>query len=161
MQSWHPIAETLGFESEKEMLQHLYIDQGFSINELSTIIGFCTSSVRYRLITHLIPLRPRGGSESKVGKRRLKHVPADELINKSAQVVATKYQVHVSTVYAEKALRKKKGTAHEVLPHYADSSIPTLREEQRPLDGSGSVVASTEVQGVLSEEERSGGGSDS
>lgn len=104
-ESWQAIAATLGYRDEQSMLRSLYTEEEFSINEIAKILGFSSFNVRRRLIEHQIPLRSRGGP-NKLGKRSLLNVSDEELNTSSYEEIAAKYHVHVSTVYAERRLRR-------------------------------------------------------
>lgn len=104
--SWLPVAQALGFESEKQMLQQLYEEAGFSLKELEHVIGFSYITVRRRLMDCGIKLRGRGGAH-KVKRRKLLAVPDAELKFTPPNELALHYKVHLSTVFSEKRLRKR------------------------------------------------------
>lgn len=106
-ESWRPVAQTLGFQSEEEMLKDLYVVQLFSLKELAHIVGYSPWSVRRRLIQHHIPLRGRGGDNRQSGKRKLSHIQLTKLMSVSPAALAVEYGVHISTVFAEKRLRRE------------------------------------------------------
>lgn len=106
-ENWHSVAATLGFDSESEMLKNLYMEQKFSLNQLRHILGYSTYSIRRRLILLGIEMRARGGPDNRTGRRRLKHISADELTNTPASQLAERHKVHLSTVYAETRFRRK------------------------------------------------------
>lgn len=103
-------ASTLGFVCERDMLAHFYLEQMFSIADLSHILGFSTFAVRKRLLVHGIPRRGKGGP-NRIGKRYLAYVSDEELFNTSAGKLAAQHAVHIATVFAEKRLRAKKGSS--------------------------------------------------
>lgn len=104
-ESWAPIAQTLGFQSEEEMLNHLYTLQRFSINQISRIVGYSGFSVRRRLILLNINLRGRGGPNNK-GVRLLRSLTNEQLFDGSPSKLAEEHKVHISTVFAEKRFRE-------------------------------------------------------
>lgn len=104
-ESWQPIADSLGFKDEKAMLMSLYNEDGFSINEISKIIGYAAWSVRRRLIMHGIKLRGRGGPNN-LGKRALLQVDDDKLFHTGAGQLAMEYKISTATVFAERRLRR-------------------------------------------------------
>ena len=104
-ESWLPVASSLGFLSELDMLEHLYLDAGFSLKEMERVIGYSSISIRRRLLMNGVSLRKRGGP-NRVGKRRLLAVPDSELKYTPPNEVAATYNVHVSTVFSEKRLRR-------------------------------------------------------
>ncbi len=59
--SWHQIARSAGYTSEKEMLEDLYLKKQLSIREIAAQLGFFYRSVHSRLKRYGIPLRSRGG----------------------------------------------------------------------------------------------------
>src|SRR5690606_86946 len=59
MNSWQKLAESLGFASEKEMLEKMYGE--FGLLELSRKFAVSHYSLRKRLVHHGIPIRGRGG----------------------------------------------------------------------------------------------------
>jgi hypothetical protein len=111
--SWEPIAHTLGFNSEVLMLQHLYIEQGLSIRELSTIIGYSTCAVSRRLAIYRIPKRRRGGNQRQ-GKRTLANLSDSQVFDTPPGRLAEALKVNVSTVFAEKRFRLKERKSNEV-----------------------------------------------
>ena len=147
-ESWIPIAQTLGFESELEMLKHLYVQQDFSLSQMSSIIGYSTWTIRRRLLISGIPLKGRGGPNNREGRRRLKHVSDDDLCKYSAVDLAKQHQVHVSTVWAEIRFRKQE-KKDAILSDHANMRIREVRELERPLDGSSSVSPHRGVPEVL------------
>lgn len=138
IESWQPIANTLGFRTEEEMLKHLYVQQGFSLNELSKILGPSFWAIRRRLVLLGVPMRRRGGARQRLGRRRLKDVTMEELERKSPTELAAKYGVHVSTVFAEKRLRK--GELDGLLSNSTDQVPESLGDIEQHTYGAGPVV---------------------
>jgi len=128
-ESWQPIAVTLGFEDESEMLKNLYIVQNFSLNQLRSILGYSTWAIRRRLILAGIPLKGKGGPNNRIGRRRLKHVSDQELRERSAANVARDHQVHISTVFAEIRFRKKE-KRDEILSDHASKLLSEIRPSE-------------------------------
>lgn len=120
-ENWQPLADTLGFRSEAEMLKNLYCVQNFSLSQLKSLLGYSVCSIRRRLIIHGIPLRGKGGPNNRLGKRRLKHLTDEELRGHPAIRVAEAHQVHLSTVYAE--IRFRKETKNEILSDHASTGV--------------------------------------
>lgn len=104
-EDWGPLVSTLGFRSEEDMLRQFYLLQGFSIKELAKILGYTTWTVRRRLILWGIPLRQRGGPNN-AGRRLLADTSDEEIFNTPLKEVCAKYNVHESTIFAERRLRK-------------------------------------------------------
>lgn len=105
-QSWNREANTLGYESERAMLTEWYEAKGFSIAQISEILGYAQGSVRKRLVAFGITLRKPGGPNN-LGKRKLRGVKDEELSTVKAEALAVQYDVHVGTVFKEKRLREK------------------------------------------------------
>jgi hypothetical protein len=121
-ENWQPLADTLGFRSEAEMLKELYCTQGFSLMQLKSILGYSVWAIRRRLIIHGVPMRGKGGPNNRIGRRRLKHLTDEELKGRPAVRVAEERGVHLSTVYAEIRLRKEM-RGHEICADHADTSV--------------------------------------
>jgi len=60
-QPWTREARALGFASEAEMLNHLYLQQFRSIRQIAQMLGYSAFNVRRRLHRMGVKLRPRGG----------------------------------------------------------------------------------------------------
>lgn len=101
--SWDPVAKTLGFENENEMLKYLYVQEKRSIGEIAKVVGFAPWSVRRRLLNLEVPLRRRGGPNH-AGKRKLGHISDEELAGNPVKL-ACNHKVHISTVFAERRIR--------------------------------------------------------
>lgn len=132
--SWLSTAQSLGFTSEAEMLQHLYEEAGFSLKEIEHVIGFSYISIRRRLIMSGVELRQRGGPNRK-GVRRLLAVSDSELKFTPPPQLAQRYNVHVATVFSEKRLRKAtKGEAtwNAILAQNSASSLPLPTSNDLP-----------------------------
>lgn len=106
--SFFGCAQTLGYNSEDDMFRDLYLIQGFSIKEVSKVLGIAGWVVRNRLIGMKIPLRPRGGLNN-FGNRKLACVPDKELMKEKTAELCKKYKVHQSTVFAERRTRRTNG----------------------------------------------------
>ena len=128
-ESWQPAAENLGFHDEADMLKHLYCIQNFSLNQLSSILGYSTWSIRRRLIINGIPMKSKGGANNRIGRRRLKHVSDEDLANFSASQIAKDHQVHISTVFAEVRFRKKE-KRDEILSDHASKLLSEIRPSE-------------------------------
>lgn len=105
-ESWRPIAATLGFRDEEEMLKELYLKQGFSISEISHVVGYSRFNVRRRLILLHVPLRSRGG-DNRSGRRKLAAIASEKILSGSPVNLAIEHGVHISTIFAERRLRRK------------------------------------------------------
>lgn len=136
-ESWQPIASTLGFRTEEEMLKHLYIQQAFSLSEMSKILGFSTWSVRRRLQLLGVPMKQRGGAANRLGRRRLAHLTDAELEEGPIAVLAAKEDVHMSTIFAEKRLRRQ---THGVLPDHTNKVPQQTRDKDTQPYGAGPVA---------------------
>lgn len=107
-ESWQPIADTLGFVNEEEMLRHLYTEQNFSIRDIASVVGYSSFVVRNRLMRLQPPLafKTRGGN-NRQGKRSMLACTDEELAHGSVASLSEKYKVHPSTVSAERRLRER------------------------------------------------------
>lgn len=103
-ESWQPIAETLGYKSEREMLEDLYVTQGFSIQDLAVKLGYARNNIRRRLLIHGFELRSRGGKNNR-GDGKLAELP-DEKMRENPFTLAKEFGVHPATVFRE---RRKRG----------------------------------------------------
>lgn len=108
-EDWTPIAKTLNYPSEKDMLVDLYTNKGMSIAELVKKLGYAQNTVRARLYYHGITMRGRGGNNAE-GKTKLRHVSDERLLKlKPGQVVKgtnnLPMEVLASTLYHEKKRR--------------------------------------------------------
>ena len=108
--SWNAEANTLGYESEKQMMHDLYVVNNFSIAQMAEMLGYSFFSVRKRLQSWGISLKRRGGPNNH-GKRRLATITKEELMKQSPTEIAKKYDVCVATVFAEKRFRAVSGEA--------------------------------------------------
>jgi len=112
-ESWQPIAETLGYRNEEEMLKHLYNEQGFSLSQIAKIVGYSVWSVRRRLVMTGVVMRNRGGANNQMG-RKLANVPDDEIFGGTYEVVARKFGVHTASVYLERQRRRRTRSESQV-----------------------------------------------
>lgn len=119
-ESWLPTAQTLGFDSEAEMLKHMYIAQGFSLQMMSDILGYSVFAVLYRLRKLNVPIKGRGGANNR-HKNKLKDVSDSDLFTMNAKETAIAYGVHICTVFNERRRRRA------LLPDNADEGVSTVR----------------------------------
>lgn len=131
---WSDILNTLGFESERSMLQELYVEQRLSINQLAQAIGFSAFAVRRRLIVNNIPLRARGGPNHV--KTKLSGVSDKILMSANRKRLAIHYNVHPSTISAEKRRRFKDG----ISSNSTDSISKVVLSEDEMADVPSSIV---------------------
>lgn len=132
-ESWDPVAKTLGFESEGEMLKYFYVQERRSIKEIAKVVGFAAWTVRRR-IQHLeIPLRSRGGPNHS-GKRKLAHVSDADLAGNPVKL-AIKHNVHISTVFSERRIRQWSSALSAL-----QTSSKDLREEATHISSLPSVI---------------------
>lgn len=122
-EDWTPIANTLGYKDEVEMLQDLYVTQGFSVEDLAKRLGYSKNNVRRRLLFNDIPLRGRGGRNN-LGKGYLANVPDDEL--KDVRKAAANHSVHLSTVFKE---LKRRRECNSVQSSQLQASTPSAEDE--------------------------------
>lgn len=106
--SWFDEAAVLGYANEREMLENLYVKQGWSLEKLSVKLGYSIGAMRRHLQAYDIEIRPRGGDNSSKKGRLLAQVPDKELVD--AKKAARKYACHISTVFNEVRKRRKEGT---------------------------------------------------
>lgn len=148
-ESWLPLANTLGFSTEEEMLRHFYQQMNFSLSEIAKVLGVAPWSVRRRLLNLRILLRARGGP-NRVGKRRLQDVSDSELKHISPTALAKFYDVHIATVFGEKRLRK----AALGEKKWNSVSLPTpevlARMRQQADTTSSSPTSASEIPSILS-----------
>lgn len=128
---WTEVWKALGYTSEREMLIDLYLENFMSLSEISKVLGYSNIAIRRRLLSHRIPLRPRGGVNN-LGKRKLKDIP-DWVLKEPTERVAKALNVHASTIYAERRLRE--------LSNYRSQAF----------DGAGDFQAETDSHGVGSD----------
>ena len=139
-ESWQGLADTLGFDSERTMLQHFYLEQGFSIRQMADKLGYSTFAVRRRLLSFGIELRRRGGPNG-LGITSLGHLTDEELFKTSPAELAKAYEVHISTVFTEKRRRTKRREENAaVLRNQSVETRSSNREDEtlEPEDPHGS-----------------------
>lgn len=95
-------AQLLGFASEQEMFEELYVSQGFSLRVISKILGVASWCVSRRLRKYGIQMRKRGGANNVY--RKLGSL-TDEQLRRPTAEIAKRYEVTVGTVLAERKLR--------------------------------------------------------
>lgn len=108
-ESWQPIADTLGYVDEQQMLIDLYINQKMSISALTTRLGFCQNNVRNHLHAAGIVPRSRGGPNS-LGKTKFRHYTDEALMAlKPGDLIkladGTQIRVIFNTLYKERRRR--------------------------------------------------------
>lgn len=138
-ESWDQHAKTLGFANEEAMLKHLYVHSKMSLAEIAEVLGYSIFTIRSRLLRLGVDMRPRGGFNN-AGNRTLRDVPYDELMGTPTIELCKKYNVHKTTVYTERRVRK-----HELCTNSATAADAALS-----IPSSGSVLPGT----VVSEEQR-------
>ena len=107
-ESWDPIAHTLGYKNEAEMLRDLY--KTLSIDEIAKKLGYSRGGVRRRLIMLDVDMRGRGGKNN-LGMGALAAATDEELAN--VEKCTANYRVSQSTVFKE---RKRREQCISVLP---------------------------------------------
>ncbi len=151
-ESWNECARALGFESEEKMLRSLYLDEGFSLNELAGVVERSALTVRRRLILLGINLRGRGGP-NRTGKRHLVHVDDVDLKFGKPEEIARREGVHISTVFAEKRLRRAlKGEAWNSLSSVPKTSSSSSEGEPGTTSSSPSTVTEETTSSITTEE---------
>lgn len=131
-ESWLPIAQTLGFDSEEEMLKHMYVAQGFSLGTMSEILGFTEFAIVARLRRLKVPIRRRGGPNNRQ-KSRLAELPDGDLFGMPARHTALAYSVHICTVFNERRRRRA------LLSNNANEGDACVRTQNEASHGSGSI----------------------
>ena len=58
---WQKIAESFGFNNEKEMLESLYLDRKYSLSQIGKSLGVTMMTIKYRMEKLSIERRSRGG----------------------------------------------------------------------------------------------------
>lgn len=105
-QDWNPLAKELGYVNEYEMLKDMYETLLFSVREIAKVVGCSNYCVRKHLVDHGIKLRGRGGPQNQ-NKRKLININLEELFMEDAEELAAKYDLHSTSVYRERRLRKQ------------------------------------------------------
>lgn len=105
-QSWNHEAQSLGYENEREMLFDLYTVNGFSFKQIAKMIGYCTASVRKRVLAFGICPRKKGGPNNS-GNRKLKGVSDKVLFETSPKELAETFEIHIATVFTERRFRER------------------------------------------------------
>jgi hypothetical protein len=103
-ESWNPIAQSLGYKNERDMLLRLYEHEQFSITQIAKVVGYAAWTVRRRLVQQGIKIRGRGGPNHT--QRKLQHVSDADIFNLDVSQVAIKYDCNESSVYSERRLRR-------------------------------------------------------
>jgi hypothetical protein len=124
LESWGPLALSLGYEDEISMLKDMYCIQNFSLTQIAKLLGYSVFSVRGRLVAYGIPRRGKGGPNNRKGKRKLKNL-TDKQLTESPTVLAKRHQVHISTVFAEIRLRAKE-KRDEILSNHASERLQQI-----------------------------------
>jgi len=119
-ESWGPVARTLGYANEREMLVDLYTAQGWSLEIIATALGFARANVRKRLLEHGVKLRGRGGRNA-LGHRKLAAL-SDAALSESIFKIAAVHNCHVSTVLLERKRRKQWSSALSPPPPTSNAS---------------------------------------
>jgi hypothetical protein len=128
-EDWTPIAKLLKYETEKAMLEDLYIAKGMSISAMVKKLGYSQNSIRMRLIVSGIKLRPRGGPMS-VGKTKFRTLTDEQLMELkpfgTAKLGDEQVRVLPSTLRKEK---KRRGiippcTSHPLVPPPISTDTP-------------------------------------
>lgn len=133
-ESWAPLAQTLGFSSEDDMLKHFYVAQGLSLKDMSAILGFSTFSIRRRLRKIGVPIRKRGGP-NRQDKSLLSDVSDQELFEGSPAELAETHGVSMATVFNERRRRK----LNALLSDHANKGLPGVWPPNKVSHGSGSA----------------------
>lgn len=131
-ESWAPLAQTLGFSSEDDMLKHFYVAQGLSLREMSSILGFSAFSIRRRLSKLGVPIRRRGGP-NRQNKSFLVGVSDQELFEGSPAELAEAHGVSLATVFNERRRRK----INALLSDYANKGNAGVWPPNKVSHGSG------------------------
>lgn len=140
-ESWEPIVQALGYDSEKAMLEDFYTAQGMSIGDLSKRLGYSRGIVIQHLTTAGIKLRKRGGPNRKVSSK-LSSIPDEEFAD--VHQLSAKLDMHYSTVYKEArrrglcisalSLQHPRSTVTEVDPDTNSVSRSTVMEPTREVE---------------------------
>lgn len=131
-ESWQPLADTLGFPNEREMLNELYLLQRLSLSQIAKVLGVSHVNVRRRLLGHGIPLRARGGRNRT--KRILADVPSAELFSPQVNIQAYQRGIHPSTIFAERRRRR------DELRTNLSNTVPGEVREDEVSHGSSAVL---------------------
>lgn len=131
-ESWLPIAHGLGFSSEEDMLKHLYVVQGFSLQGIGKMLGYSPTAVGARLRSYGLALRGRGGANNRGGSK-LRRVSDAELFTAPVQHIAAVYGVHICTVFNERRRRRA------LLPDNANAGDASIWGPNEVSHGAGAV----------------------
>lgn len=131
MHSWSEEATTLGFQSERQMMESLYLVKGLSIRAISKLLGPAPTQVREKLLDLGVQMRPQGGCNNE-GNLKLQDLSDHELMGKPSGAIAHLYDVSPSTVIKE---RKRRGL----------SASRTRYKTEEP-DGGGSPCSRAPVE---------------
>lgn len=102
--AWESTHKALGYQTEHEMFQDLYITQKMTLRELSGILGTGVNTVRTHLHAAGVPARPRGG-KNRLGMSRVRSLPDSAL--EHPEKSAVDLGLHPSALYKEKRRRKE------------------------------------------------------
>lgn len=152
-ESWEPIVQALGYESEKAMLEDFYVAQAMSVADLAQRLGYSRGIVIQHLEAAGITLRGRGGPNRKVSSK-LTSVKDEDFVDIPA--LASKLGMHHSTVYKE---ARRRGLCISAL------SLPQQPSTDTPVEAPTSSVsrstateptppAELTLSGILEELER-------
>lgn len=105
MRSWSEEAETLGFLSERQMMESLYLVKRFSIRRISHLLGPAPTQIREKLLELGIEMRGRGGANNE-GNLKLAELTDAQLLERPSAALAHTHGVSPSTVIKERRRRK-------------------------------------------------------
>lgn len=97
MTDWTPVFSRLGYKSETEMWEDLYIAQGMSITELAKSLGVSRNKIRASLTNCGVPFRGRGGPNHQ--KLEVTDELIEEIKKDGIAAVAKRLRLSYTTVY--------------------------------------------------------------
>lgn len=145
--SWLAEAKELGFETEAQMLSHLYDEQGFTISQIAKIVGYSTFAVRRRLTQLGVTFRARGGSGPRLGKRLLAALSDDQLFKSKVTDICDLHGVSPATVWSERKFRK--GKVNDELLRDSSFGLDAPGRGPGVAHGSGPTPGGSEIYELL------------
>lgn len=105
VEEWNHLAQRVGFNDRRAMLDDWYNNQGFSLREIGKILKVHTNTVHRMMIQENIPRRGTGGPHNK-GNHKLANISNEILFENRRDVLAEALECSPSTVYNERKRRE-------------------------------------------------------
>jgi hypothetical protein len=112
-EDWEDLAKTLGYKSERELLEDLYVTRGESIFQISNSLGVGPTTISHRLDLYEIPKRQRGG-DNNPGRQTGKLFRLDQrcALRINLDTLSQITGISRSLLYKYRKARMKNGTLH-------------------------------------------------